>query len=263
MLGKNKLKEKMARGETVVLSLFPLNSPALAEMIALYGDGVIIEAEHTPMAEADVDHMIRAVETSGGTALVRVPSLDREDFIRLALESGAMGILAPHVRNADDARTLVSHCLFHPDGTRGAVPWSRSTGWGTLSRDENFRRTKEEVQIVPMIEDIEAVENIDEILAVPGISWVLIGRGDLSAQMHTNYSDPAFMEVCARLIDACKRAGVPFMVAGNGDEAAYWVRERGAAGVCSGLLGWVPKGWRAEVDLFKAAGQAAKAQQKS
>jgi 2-keto-3-deoxy-L-rhamnonate aldolase RhmA len=253
MLGQNALKRKIESGNPVVLNFYPLASPALAELIAAECDGVIIESEHSPFSENDVDNLIRAIECRGSTPLVRVPSLERNDFIRLSLESCAMGIIAPHIKDADMARQLVSSVRFHPDGTRGAVPWTRSTGWGKLPREDHFRMTKEEVMIIPMIEDLEAVENIDKILAVPGISWVLLGRGDLSAQMHTTYADPGFMEVCKRVIDACARVKVPYMVAGQGDEAAYWVRERGAAGVCVHLYGVLPPAWRNQVSMLRAA----------
>jgi 2-keto-3-deoxy-L-rhamnonate aldolase RhmA len=253
MLGLNVLKRKIATGNPVVLNFYPLTSPTLAEVIAAECDGVIIECEHSPISENDVENIIRAIESRGATPLVRVPSLARTDFIRLSCEAGAMGIICPHIHDAESARKLVSAVRFHPDGTRGAVPWSRSSGWNKLLREDYFRLTKEEVMIVPMIEDLEAVKNIDEILAVPGISWIMLGRGDLSAQMHAKYADPHFMEVCKTVIDACARAKIPYMVAGQGDEAAYWVRERNAAGVCVHLYGVLPPAWRKEVAALRSA----------
>jgi len=100
------------------------------------------------------------------------------------LETGAFSVLVPHINSARDARAAVRAGCYPPRGTRGAGSGSRSANFGlTQTAAEYFDQAGRAALVVPQIEDVEAVEHLDEILAVPELEAVFVGPGDLSASM--------------------------------------------------------------------------------
>ncbi|MBM3451490.1 MAG: 2-dehydro-3-deoxyglucarate aldolase, partial [Armatimonadetes bacterium] len=97
------------------------------------------------------------------------------------LDSGADGMIFPHVRNASEARAVVNASLFPPLGMRGALTSSRASRYGTAyaTPADYYKAANEATWVLPMIEDVEAVDAVDEILTVPGVSGIFVGPGDM------------------------------------------------------------------------------------
>lgn len=166
----------------------PLRGPFLsipsvvsAEIVAGAGpDFLCIDTEHSPIDDALMTDMIRAADIAGLPALVRVRGLSGQN-IAAALDGGACGVLVPHVSTAEEARAVVRYARFPPEGTRGAGPGRAAK----YLRDIGgyIDRAREETVVMIQIETSAAVENLAEIVAVPGIDLILIGPGDLGVDL--------------------------------------------------------------------------------
>jgi len=120
------------------------------------------------------------------------------------LDAGATGIIGPLVTNAEQARLLVQACKYPPLGKRG-VGFCRANEYG-LSVGSHFRDANEQTLVAVQIEDIEAVDNIDEILSVEGIDAAFIGPYDLTASMGitAQFNHSKYIEARNRILESCE-----------------------------------------------------------
>ncbi|MES2463531.1 MAG: aldolase/citrate lyase family protein [Armatimonadota bacterium] len=189
----------------------------IAEMAGMLGfDMVWIEVEHGGASFSDVEDLCRAAEAGGAIPVVRVSNNGRENVLR-ALEAGGKMIVVPVVDTADEARELVQNGKFPPLGSRGFNTRSRGLGYGLdgiAKITETFRRANAETHLIAQIETREAVENLEAICAVEGISGVLVGPGDLSLAYDKPgaFNDPDLIaticDVMRRTRAAGKHAGI-------------------------------------------------------
>ncbi len=205
---ENKLKRLLRQGGTVFGSSVRLPEPGLVEALGYAGfDYVLIDGEHGSMGWADMDRMILAAFAAGTTPIVRVVKNEPELVMR-ALDIGAQGILVPHVCTEADARRLKDGGLYPPDGRRGVGP-GRGTMWGSVPMDEYFRTINAEIVLMAMIEDAEAIENIEAIAAV-GLDVLWVGTHDLAASygLLGQTSHPRVLAAGDRVVAAGKRSNV-------------------------------------------------------
>lgn len=159
-------------------------------------DFVCIDMEHGPVSYQDTEHMLRAATVWGVPALVRVCAPDPV-AIGQVLDAGAAGVLVPRVSSADEARRAVAAARFPPEGRRGVGP-GRAAGYGrTIPAYLDAARAQTVVAI--QIETIEALDDLDAILAVPGIDLVFIGPGDLGVSLAAS-GRPTSLEKAVDLI---------------------------------------------------------------
>jgi 4-hydroxy-2-oxoheptanedioate aldolase len=184
-----------------------LREPLIAESAALAGyDYVTIDLQHGLLTFADLEGMVQAVVAGGSVPLVRTPWHDHW-MIGRALDAGAAGVIVPMVNTAEDATRAANACRYAPDGNRSIGPIVVST------REPNYAGTANaKVLCIVMIETKEAVDNIDEILEVPGVDAVYIGPSDLSLSYGLRPSpeqhDPVFVAALTKVHAACVRHGV-------------------------------------------------------
>lgn len=157
-------------------------SPTVAEICAGSGiDWLLIDAEHTPNDLQSILNQLQAVQAYPVHTVVRPPSHD-PNLIKQYLDLGIQNLLIPMVNTPDQARDVVNAVQYPPAGIRGVgSALARASRW---NRIENYlQQANDLVTVIVQIETIEAVQNIDEILAVPGIGGVFIGPSDLAASM--------------------------------------------------------------------------------
>jgi 4-hydroxy-2-oxoheptanedioate aldolase len=208
------LKERLRAGKVCLGTNSYTASPAMIEMIGRAGfDWVVIDCEHAPVGPYDttlLENLLRAADVAGVTPLVRIPNND-ETMILKVLDSGAAGIMVPHVNDAEDARRAVRATRYPPAGTRGMNPTVRSTDYYTRQEKEGaayWAAANERVIVLALIEEKEAVENIEEIAAVDGIDVLVVGPGDLMMSLgETSRESPRAQEAMARIIRAAKANG--------------------------------------------------------
>lgn len=206
---KTGLKAKLARMELTIGGWIMLGHPGVAEIMARAGlDWVVIDLEHSAITTQQAEDLIRAVDCGGAAPMVRLTSND-ENLIKRVLDSGAVGFICPMVKTADEARALVNATYYPPRGTRG-VGLTRAHKYG--ADFDGYRQWLEnEAVIIAQIEHIDAVNNIDDILSVPGIDGYILGPYDLSASMGMpgNFDHPDVVAAIARVRDAGKRLNKP------------------------------------------------------
>ena len=146
--------------------------------------------------------------TSASRRIVRIPSHDGYYANRI-LDAGAMGVVAPHVNSADEARAIVKACKFAPYGERSVAGNWPHLGYQSWPADEVRRLLNATTTVVVMLETPEAVEHAEEIAAVPGVDILHIGTTDLCDAMGIpgKFTDPAIERSFERVIDACRAHG--------------------------------------------------------
>ena len=235
MLRPTAVKRKLAAGQEVHGLYCSVPATALVEMTGCAGyDFVILDTEHTLVDPQQLEHLIRAAETTGLTPFVRVPEADPGAALR-ALDAGAMGIVVPHVRTRSDVDAALEAAYYAPKGMR-SLNGGRVPGFGLLDPVEYIRQANAEVMLIPLIEDAEGVDAIDELLTGGGVDLVLPGPGDLSQSYGVPWQlrHPLVLDAVHRLHTACAAHGVPFCaMARSPERRAEWRAE----GVTAFVLG--------------------------
>lgn len=167
--------------QVTIGSWLQLADPSLTEIMAGAGfDWLTIDLEHTSTTLSQAAEMVRICSLGGVPVFARLSGHDTAQIKRL-LDMGVSGIIAPDVRTATDARRLADACFYPPAGTRG-IGLGRAQGYG-----RSFGRYLEgpagEVVFIPQIEHIDAIEELEDILAVDGVAGFFIGPYDLSGSL--------------------------------------------------------------------------------
>lgn len=206
-------KPRLVRGVTIYTG-----SARLAEMAGRIGfETVWIELEHSPSSWNQVEAMCAAIEAAGSVPTIRVPNWERPNVL-LGVEVGARIIVVPMVNTADQAREVVRHAKFPPVGERGYNARTRGVDFGIRGMTAALLAEKNEsVHLFVQIETPEAVENLDAICAVPGLSGIFVGPGDLSMNFGWvgQLNHPELIEIVKKVIRTARKAGklVGIMVA--------------------------------------------------
>ena len=171
----------LLKGDKPLFGIFVgLASPAVVEMCGHAGfDFVIIDNEHGPASIETTEHLIRAARCANIIPIVRT----LEPEILRILDIGASAIQVPQVNTAEQARRIVAAAKYPPLGNRGAAFSPRAAGYGFFGGAAHAKASNEGLGVILMIETREALDNLDEILTVPGIDALFIGPNDLSFSM--------------------------------------------------------------------------------
>lgn len=212
-LRTNALKQSIAQGKTVAGPVMQLASPELIEMAGVAGfDFGWIDCEHGSFYLEQAVAMVRAADAVGMTALIRVPNQDTS-FIMRALDTGAMGVVVPNVSTEAQTRAVVSATRYKfgdNGGTRGACPGSRATWHQAADWKAYAEHANSQVLVWVIIETVEALRNIEGILAVTGLDAVVLGPFDLAHEMgHAGeVTNSEVVSALDRVADLARAAGV-------------------------------------------------------
>ncbi len=211
----NTTKAKLAKGKVVLGGIVSGFSPEIVELLALLQfDFVFLDCEHGSMNEDQVEHMVRAAESFGITPIARIPNHEDSTILRY-LDRGVQGLIIPHINTAEAAVAVAAASRYHPLGHRGSAS-GRAHDYGvTMARPDSMAFINDNVLVIPMCEEVEAVSNLDSILAVPGIDVVHVASGDLGQSM----GHPPMAEVRKVMSDVVKKtkaAGKWAGIGGNG-----------------------------------------------
>jgi 4-hydroxy-2-oxoheptanedioate aldolase len=227
-LSKNLTKERMRAGKPCLGVGVFFGSPHFVEMLAYSGfHWMYADCEHGAMSHDMVDSMIRAAELAGITPLVRPPRNESQTILRY-LDMGAQGMLVPHIETKEDAELAVRNCKYYPEGDRGlaGVRWSR---YGTSGpQKEAVKEENDRIIVMALIESKRGVENLPEIIKVPGVDCIQIGPSDLGQSL--GYPGERNAEVnkwVDRIIDTCLAAGMPVGIGAGSLDAAKKLLARG------------------------------------
>ena len=217
----NRLREQLRRRESTLGLRVTMESPTVTEIAAALGlDWICIDMEHGHQDFREVMEHLRAARGTQMTPLVRVPDI-RQDLVKRALDMGAGGVLLPLVRSAADVELGFQHARYPPRGRRG-VGGERAVKWG-LEFQEYLSTADEQTLVIPIIETREAAEDIEAILATPGLEAIFFGPADLSAS-HGYLGQWEGPGIAEKILDIRRRAEERGIAAGlmarTADDAA-------------------------------------------
>jgi 2-keto-3-deoxy-L-rhamnonate aldolase RhmA len=208
----NSLVERLKTKPTLMGMQCFTGSAALVEIIGYSGfDWVSIDMEHSTVNFSDVENLVRAAQVAGTLPLVRVMD-NQPDLIMKALDAGAAGVIVPHVQKAADLKRALASARYYPDGERGKCGQVRSFHYGAdgVAWKDHWKKANQDVIVMPLVEEKEGMENLDEILAVDGVDVFWIGIGDLAQSYGVpgaNMANEPLKSVALEAIAKAKKAG--------------------------------------------------------
>ena len=216
---ENTVKARWRAGEVAYGGWLSLPSSLSAEIMATEDfDYVCIDMQHGGIDYQTAMTMLQAISTTETMPFARVP-WNEPGIIMKMLDAGAMGVIIPMVNSVEEAQAAVAACRYHPDGHRSFGPLRATMYAGA----DYFAHANTEVACIPMIETEQALDNLDDILSVPGIDAVYVGPADLSitlGQQPAMANEGRFEEARQRIAAACKEHGVVAGIHANAQLAA-------------------------------------------
>ena len=225
-------RDRLSQGHVCLGTGVSFSDPTVTEALCGDFDFVFIDLEHTPLSLEAAQAHIMATGGSSTTPLVRVPWNDAV-WIKRVLDIGAAGVVIPLIRTPEEAREAVAACNYPPDGLRGFGP-RRPSNYGRVGGPDFCREANADVVVILQIETIDAVENLDEIVRVPGLTSVAVGSNDLAGSMG-HMGEPRHPEVLAAIDAVIEKArendvfvgmlvgDEPELVVEWIDKGAHWV----------------------------------------
>lgn len=228
----NPLRAKLDRGEAVFGPMvMEFASPGLPQILAASGaDFVMYDQEAGCLDLATVKHQIALTRGLPIAPMVNVAWQDYSSMVQ-PLDCGAMGVMVPLVQTRAEAEAIARATHYPPAGSRGAAFGIAHDDYAGTDLPGSIRAADARNLIMAKIETVTGVENIEAIMAVPGIDLAFLGHMDLSVSLGTpgRYDTPEFGAAAGRVIAACKA---------NGKHGACLVTSPEAA------RAWMAKGFR-------------------
>lgn len=220
------IARRLRNGETLYGLIVKMPGPATVEQCGYAGfDFVVLDTEHGAAGSEILEHHLRAADSAGIEAVVRVGSSEPVEVLR-ALDAGASGIVVPHVNDVAAARAAVRAAHYPPAGTRGLAVSTRAGRHGANSVKNHVRYALENTLVVVQVEHAEALDHVPEIASSDRVDAVFLGPSDLAMSLG-HPGNPGHKSVAAA-IDRVARAvaeadGVALCVlAGSEEEACVW-----------------------------------------
>lgn len=198
-----------------VFCLGQLCSPKFLELLGLYGgyDAVWLDQEHGSLSLQQVEEATRAARACGLDTFVRLAPTDYATVMR-PLEAGAGGIMAAQVRNAHQAEQIIQWSKFHPRGLRGINNTGVDGRYGLAPLGEYLEEANANTFVAIQIEHMEAVEDVEQIAAVPDVDVLFVGPADLSQSMGLpgQWDHPRHWQALERVAQAAKKHRIPWAI---------------------------------------------------
>ena len=234
---RNNLRARLQGGEVVGV-VAGHHSTDLVDWLGQFRpDAIWMECEHGPGGWEEIADFSRACDLWGCASIVRVMSGDAGTITR-TLDRGASGIVVPHVNTREQAQAVATASRFGPLGLRGMFGSRRSYGVSDPHADAN-----EEIITIVLIEEAQAIANLDEILTVDGIDVFFVAPSDLAQTMgHTgNPTHPEVQTAIDRALTRIREAGrVPGTLVTDANRDRYL--DLGVQFIMTSWLPWVQSG---------------------
>lgn len=231
----SRMKEVLGRGELAYGCFCALKDPAVIEILGYAGfDFGIIDLEHSALDLSTMEHFIRAAKVAGITSIVRTPQMDFATILR-AIENGADGVMIPHLMNKEMAQKVVNMAKYPPIGMRGIDGSTRVARYGNVPMVDHMKEQNERLLVIGMIEDKEAVDNLEEIMAVEGLDMLFIGAADLSCSygLPHQVTHPTVRAAIKSVFERAARVGMKVGVPAYDGKQAKEVADLGARFITS------------------------------
>ena len=240
--GISQFRQRFLAGEQLIGTFIKTPTSHAIEILGDLGfDFVVLDQEHAPFDRNAIDIGLLAARASGTAGFVRVADPSPASILSV-LDCGATGVLVPHVSSPHKAREAVAASRYR-GGRRGFSGSPRAGGYGAVPMWKHVDAADAATTLIAMIEDPEALDCIDEIVAVEGLDGVFIGRGDLTVAMSASAQNaPEVQAAVERITAAARRASKPVCVmVGSAQEAASFKAMGASAFIVSTDQGFMRK----------------------
>ncbi|MBL8629690.1 MAG: aldolase [Rhodospirillaceae bacterium] len=236
-------KSRIASSEHLIGTFVRTPSPIVCDVLSRTNlDFVCIDSEHAPLGPHEIDACLLAFRGTAKSVLVRIPAFEPR-LILNALDSGATGILVPHVTTAQHARDIVAASHYGPGG-RGYAGSTRAAHYGAKPMAEHLKDSAANTTVIVQIEDLDALDALDEIAAVDGLDGLFVGRMDLTVALGApNPQDPRVLTAVQRICDAGRKHNKAVgMFTPTVDETAQWKKAGASFFILSSDHGFLTAG---------------------
>ena len=228
MIFKNSMKRALKDGKTVFGPMVSeIRSPGVAVLFARAGfDYFFIDMEHSCFSFETVSDMILAARAADIPVIVRPSTRRSSEYLSRPLDSGASGLLVPQLKTRQDVENVVKWSRYQPIGDRGMALSRQHTFFETGNAPETMQRLNEEILVAIQIECREAMENLEDLLSVPGIDVAFVGPADLGASLGKpgQSDDPEIQGAIQRVIEVAKANNIiPGIFTSSMQAAKYWM----------------------------------------
>ncbi|MBN1318346.1 MAG: hypothetical protein JXA42_22900 [Anaerolineales bacterium] len=229
--------------------------PALGQIMALAGcDFLFFDMEHGAFDIETIADMVLVTRLAGITPLVRAPH-DAYQLLARPMDAGAQGIMIPRIETKAQVEAIVENMLYPPAGSRGCSVNKGHNDFAGQNAWEFTEQANRENLIILQIERKKAVEDIDELLSVPGVGAVILGPNDLALSLgeKSPKSLDALEEPIQHVLDAALAHKIPCGIhIANLEWMAEWQR-RGMQLMCySTDINFLQSGAAAGINQLKA-----------
>ncbi|SET31973.1 HpcH/HpaI aldolase family protein [Paracoccus homiensis] len=235
----NPFKQALAARRRLPGFWLSLCSPTVVEIAAHSGaDWLLVDMEHAPADLSQIADQLRAARGGLAEVVVRPPQSEPVITKRL-LDIGARNLMFPMIQDAQDAADAVAWTRYPPHGMRGISATVRANGYGR--QGDYLQRYADELTVIVQVETPEAVANIAQIAAVPGVDAIFIGPGDLAASMGFagQGTAPEVRAKIAEAVAAIHAAGLPAGILGYGHDLAQGYFDQGVEFVAVAGDAWL------------------------
>ena len=202
------IRKKLKSGKVSIGSWMQIPHGSVAEIMGHAGyDWVAVDLEHGSISTNQLPDLFRAIEAGGTLPLVRLSQAHPKDCKR-SLDAGAGGVILPMVESAEQLKATIEHCAWPPVGQRG-VGFSRANLFG--KHFEGYKKEAQSPIVVAQIEHVRGVEELEQILKVPGLDAILIGPYDLSASMGLTgqFEAPEYLDILLKIKKLSQKFNIP------------------------------------------------------
>ena len=209
-IAENPVKKALKEGKVVIGATVTAANPDVAATLAGAGfDFLWIEMEHSPLTLETVRSMILATRGLKAMPFTRVP-VNEPWMAKRALDIGSLGVVFPFTSTRELAEQAVKSCKYPPQGIRGFGAAMAASRWG-MSGSDYAKFANENVLVVVIIEQKQAIDNIEQIASVPGVDVLFIGVNDLSFSLGVGgkTNDPIVEEAVNKVLAAGKKYNIP------------------------------------------------------
>jgi 4-hydroxy-2-oxoheptanedioate aldolase len=207
---RNHVKEKLARDEVVAsMTVRLVRNVEIARIARTAGfDTLYVDLEHSSFSVDTCGQICMAALEVGIAPFVRVPA-NTPEYISRVLAGGALGVIAPHIRSADEAKAVVRAAKFPPLGERSNAGGLPHLHFRAFPVAEAYAALNDATMVIVQFESAAALAQAEEIVAVDGVDMVLVGLNDLLADwgIPGEYDHPRVREAYAKTIAACRKRG--------------------------------------------------------
>lgn len=201
----NRLIELRRSNQTIINGWLTIPSPLTAELMAHEDfDSLLVDMQHGLIGFDTAVSMLQAISTTNTVPLIRVQWNDPGLLMR-ALDAGAYGVICPMISTRQQAEAFVSACRYPPLGSRSYGP-ARALIYGG---DDYVQQANDTVLTIALIETKEAIENLEEIASVEGLSGLYVGPSDLSFSLglakRADFDDPRLIAATDHVLEVAAK----------------------------------------------------------